>query len=70
MNQSLITDLANIPDAQPMLECIICKADMTLYIATNFHAIRNYYFYAMHSYRFPFQVSHMTQYNETKTIGK
>jgi hypothetical protein len=33
------TDLANLPNAQLMLECRLCKADTTLYIATDFHSI-------------------------------
>jgi hypothetical protein len=49
-NQSLTTNLnlANLPDAQLTLECILCKPDTTPYITNNFHA--------MHSYRFPCHV--------------
>jgi hypothetical protein len=40
-NQFLTTHLANLPNAQLMLECRLCKVDTTLYIATNFHVMHD-----------------------------
>jgi len=38
-NHTLTTYLPNLPDAQLVLECRLCKVDTTLNIATNFHSI-------------------------------
>ena len=56
-NHPLTTDLPNLPDAQLVLECRLCKVDTTLYIATDFHAL--------HSYQFPFHfMAYLTGHNK------
>jgi hypothetical protein len=56
-NHPLTSDLPNLPDAQLVLECRLCKVDTTLYIATNFHDL--------HSYQFPLHfMAYLTRHNK------